>query len=490
MTLRDEDYKRIVPRAMEAFRHLPNVHSVGIGGRERAGKPTGEIVLKVFVRKKSAREALSLDAVIPSEFEGVPTDVVEAPEPNLSAAPGGKVLGGPYDKDERRYRPLRGGIQVSGAAGAGFGTLGIICRVDEPPPTRIVAMTCHHVLFASAAAEVAALKVGQPTSEDSVTKCCRGVFGTFLKGYRDNTMDAAAVLFEKDTEYYPQIEEIGVVNSDHAITVAEAATLTYPVRKRGRTTRLTGGTIQAIGAVHGSGISGYMVIKPNPEPGGGTATFADHGDSGSGVVNDTIEVVGLLFAMSSLTPGDTEAGWGFAWGIGELKARFAADGLDLICDSGTTLNEKRVAQVGAIAEIADSAAPVVARKIEADLSDSQLGRALTGFWLRHSTELNRLVNRNRRVTTRWHRSGGPALFQCGLRSVYNPATPIPEVIEGRPTDECLRAVLDLFDQYGSQSLRDDIRAYRALLPSVSGRSYVDLLAALRGQPKVDATWPD
>src|SRR5689334_13419182 len=131
MTLRDEEYKRLVLRAMEAFRNLPNVHSVGIGGRERGGQPTGEIVLKVFVREKTAHDALSPEAIIPVEFEGVPTDVVQAPEPKRSAAPGGAALGGPYAEDEARHRPLRCGIQLSGAAGTGLGTLGIIFRVDE-----------------------------------------------------------------------------------------------------------------------------------------------------------------------------------------------------------------------------------------------------------------------------------------------------------------------------------------------------------------------
>jgi len=488
MTLTEEEYKRVVPRAMAAFRDLPNVHSVGLGGRERAGKPTGEIVLKVFVHRKTAAESLAPDKRIPATFEGVPTDVVEAPEPNHPiAAPAGVALGGPYNEEEGRYRPLRGGIQLGGKAFGGLGTLGFICRVDEPPPNRIVAITCHHVLFSSAAAEVANTAVGQPTPDDSVTKCCRGVFGTFLKGYRDNTMDAAAVRFEKDTEYYPQIEELGPVNSDHSITLPEAATLTYPVRKRGRTTRLTGGTIQAVNAVHASGLSGYMVIKPNAESGGGTATFADHGDSGSAVVNDDVAICGLLFAMSSLTPGAAQAGWGFAWDIDVMKARFAADGLDLICDSSATADDKRVAQVGAAAPLETTTAPAVARQLESDLSDSELGRALTAFWLRHSVELNHLVNRNRRVTTRWHRAGGSALFQVGVRSVYNPATPFPTEIAGRSTDECLQAVLDVFDQYGSHALRDDIRTYRKLIPPVAGRSYVELLAALRGEPE-GARW--
>jgi len=32
-------------------KELPGVTAVGLGGRERAGEPTGEIVLKVFVER-------------------------------------------------------------------------------------------------------------------------------------------------------------------------------------------------------------------------------------------------------------------------------------------------------------------------------------------------------------------------------------------------------------------------------------------------------
>lgn len=89
------------------------------------------------------------------------------------------------------------------------------------------------------------------------------------------------------------------------------------------------------------------------------------------------------------------------------------------------MNEKRVAQVGPAAPTEITAAPAVARRLESDLSDTEIGRALTSLWLRHSVELNQLVNHNRRVLTRWHRAGGAALFQCGVRSVHDPALPIP-----------------------------------------------------------------
>src|SRR5437588_7474487 len=91
-----KDYTDLVRRAVAAFRGLPGVHTVGIGGRERAGRPTGELVLKVFVSAKRSSSQLSAREIVPATFDGVPTDVVEAPAPKPAAASGGAKLGGPY----------------------------------------------------------------------------------------------------------------------------------------------------------------------------------------------------------------------------------------------------------------------------------------------------------------------------------------------------------------------------------------------------------
>jgi hypothetical protein len=85
----DQELFEIARRAAKAFGRLPNVHSVGIGGRERAGKPTGEVVLKVFVRQKLPTDRLDPGALIPESFEGIPTDVIPAGDPKrLVLVPG------------------------------------------------------------------------------------------------------------------------------------------------------------------------------------------------------------------------------------------------------------------------------------------------------------------------------------------------------------------------------------------------------------------
>jgi hypothetical protein len=152
-------------------------------------------------------------------------------------------------------------------------------------------------------------------------------------------------------------------------------------------------------------------------------------------------------------------------------------------ENSTTQNDKRTVAVRPDDPVEDlaieaSQPAAIIQQIEGDLALSEIGRILMTLWSRHSTELTQLVNTNRRVTARWHRLGGPALLQSALLSAYDRALTLPGTIIGRSPDDCLRDILDLFEQYGSPSLQHDIRAHRSLLPPVAGRSYGEILASL------------
>lgn len=56
---------------------FPNVVGTGIGYRQRKGQTTGELCLVVMVSQKLERLDLPDDAILPSELDGVPVDVVE-----------------------------------------------------------------------------------------------------------------------------------------------------------------------------------------------------------------------------------------------------------------------------------------------------------------------------------------------------------------------------------------------------------------------------
>jgi hypothetical protein len=80
----DLDRIRGVKRGASARLHaLPGVHSVGVGGKLVEGKDTGELAIVVFVEKKKKREELSEGQLVPSQIEGIKTDVVESPRVRL-----------------------------------------------------------------------------------------------------------------------------------------------------------------------------------------------------------------------------------------------------------------------------------------------------------------------------------------------------------------------------------------------------------------------
>jgi hypothetical protein len=76
--IRDEELDRL--RAVKALYEADlmrkvNVVGVGIGLRQRGGKPTDEPTIVVSVTQKAPLSQLNPDDVIPRELEGVPVDV-------------------------------------------------------------------------------------------------------------------------------------------------------------------------------------------------------------------------------------------------------------------------------------------------------------------------------------------------------------------------------------------------------------------------------
>ena len=285
--------------------------AVGLGGRERDGRPTGEIVLKVFVERKLPADELTPGRLLPGEFEGLGVDVVELPEPALEVDPAPPQPGSPgtsaADLDSTEFRPLKGGACVQVAlAGAGLGTLGCFLT-DAADPTKVYALTNFHVVNVKGGAQPVAgtTRLGQPDNQDGPTKCCSHLIGTFAAGSGNAVRDAAVVRLDGGATWLAEITEIGVVTGTHTLTVAEVAPLNYQVRKRGMRTGLTGGIVEALNTqntIDGVTRNNVIVVRPNPNAGvkaGGTLFFSDHGDSGSAVVNATNEIVALHFAGST-----------------------------------------------------------------------------------------------------------------------------------------------------------------------------------------------
>ena len=516
-------------RAAERLLRLPGVNGVGLGGRERGGRPTGQIVLKVFVDEKLPPSALPEGALVPDEVEGLPTDVVALGEAELDQAPA-PPTGTPEppldQRDLRRHRPLVGGgrlqISITGKAG---GTLGCLV-IDPADPEKVYALTNEHVMESSTnPPTVRRTKVGQPTNQDSVTKCCSHIIGTYAGGGKDALRDAALLQLHPGTEWKADILEIGNVTGTHTVTPAEAATLTFQVRKRGQRTGLTGGVVQAVSVtrtIAGVQHTNLVVVRPNPDPtvaAGTPVYFSAAGDSGSAVVDATNRVVGLHFARIS---SGANVGSSVSSPIADCIAQFlAVEGLTVEIATATTPGEVKTVPGAAMVAVPpevvsalapgrpdlDTApvasgrasgsrparvpvggwlpglappAPAALTSMQRDLDRSEAGRALITAWLEHQHEVLGLLETNRRVATVWHRSGGSALFQLLIRMLDDPRVTLPETLAGRPLPDVLDRVRDAFARHGSEALRRDLDAVRARLPDLGGLTYPQVVARLEG----------
>lgn len=264
---------------------LSNIIGWGIGA-----KTTDETVLSdENVVRIYVRELLS-DQVIPEQFEGLPTDVIEVGEievDEIIAAQGPEPL-----------RPTPCGVSV-GHPAITAGTLGCLVKRGE----NHYILSNNHVLAASNAAEPGDRVLqpgpadgGMPPDDEIAT----------LEPYQEidftggpNHIDAAIALVGdcNQTIVLPKIMEIGIPR-----TTPRDATFDQTVQKRGRTTRHTVGVVVDISADvrvnfshRGSAwFEDQIVVKSND-----SNPFSRGGDSGSLIVDaGTCEPVGLLFANS------------------------------------------------------------------------------------------------------------------------------------------------------------------------------------------------
>jgi len=286
---------------------LPGVTGVAIAEKVSGGKKTGEMAIVVYVEKK--RDVPAKDRV-PKEIQGVKTDVVQRRfKPNALV---------PVEQlrpaiDATRYTQLRGGMSVGPCRSIFLeppdvpapgnytvvGTLGAVVRdngTDEP-----MLLTNFHVAAVNDgwSSGDAMAQPGRPDGgtcpADTVGELARAVVqGT--TGTSGAGVDGAVIRLTGTRTSECSIIGIGTV------TGTAVATEGMAVRKRGRTTELTFGTVSStdltVSVNFGDGI-GTVVFQDQIEievDDTQSPAFGISGDSGSVIVNETGRVVGLYFA--------------------------------------------------------------------------------------------------------------------------------------------------------------------------------------------------
>lgn len=291
---------------------------VGIGHKKTGGKTLAELCLVALVQSKVSEDTLPEGAAIPSELGGYRTDVVEVG--HLRA----------MTSRLERWRPAVGGISI-GHFQVTAGTLG--CVVYNLASAEPLILSNNHVLANSNDCSLhdPILQQGKVdggvAGEDTIATLSRFVpirfqkadssislpvfiiqlglwLAEFLKNEsmknffesllpQINLVDAAVAKPLDPLMVLPEVLEIGVP------TGIMDASLDMAVRKSGRTTGITNGTIEVINAtVTVSYGDNKTALFENQII---TSAMCMGGDSGSVLFSaESNQVVGLLFGGSSL----------------------------------------------------------------------------------------------------------------------------------------------------------------------------------------------
>ena len=262
------------------------VHSVGIGYKKADGKNNGQLALLIYVDSPIMVEELSKSDIIPSN---IPIDIIYEPQLSYDILfVNNKDI---INTDQGRYRPLIGGIQIylTNFSGSWIGTLGTFVKSQDDSDKNIYLLSNLHVLNSSG------LAVLQPL------KGAKNIIAITLENKDFPNSDAALAESNDSAEIEVNtIEGIGKVSKTQILSDAD---LNKRVIKRGRTTGLTEGTIEAINVtVHlVDDTVRYDCVRVRADDG---KLFSDSGDSGSPVIlKDENKLVGLHFAGNKVLGG-------------------------------------------------------------------------------------------------------------------------------------------------------------------------------------------
>lgn len=153
---RYRELEEICKNAIPALLSLPNVVGAGIGHKTRQGFNSGRACITVLVSKKNPLDDLPEEERIPSQINGVLTDVLETGE--LAAVTGTPAAGNDPGRTGR-MRPARPGISI-GHYLVTAGTLGAVvydARTSEP-----LILSNNHVLANSSNGSDGRAKLGDP----------------------------------------------------------------------------------------------------------------------------------------------------------------------------------------------------------------------------------------------------------------------------------------------------------------------------------------
>ncbi len=414
---------------------FPNVVNVAIGLKETSGKLTDEIVFQVFVMEKVDKDSLDPSELIPKKIKGYKTDVVIVPKAVNRI-------------DSSEHRPVTGGVQISNGKGH-VGTLG--CFAQLVTDDTLVLLSNEHVLYSDGA--VAGDKIGQPNLDNKCCCCCAyvdGIIGTILSPAINNSNVDCAIAIVNTGVATDYILNNSMANTELHINGTDTAVVGDLVRKIGRTSGLTNGRVNSINGPTSSK-TGQIFIRPVDtetftESTNGKKAFSDGGDSGSAIIDEANNIIGLLWGGD---PGTHTVDETYACHINDVLTAFRDAGKEIILK---LTPENR----SAIAHNTKLQPQRLNLDIRSRLLETEKGTLLVNLFEIHQKEVLNLINNNRKVKVLWHRLQGPAFTAHIAKSYREREYAIPKEIKGVSIQELMIKMAEVLKENGSDGLKKDI----------------------------------
>jgi hypothetical protein len=463
---------------------IPGVVHVSVGLKQKGGKITDQLCIRVYVKEKKDEENIPPDERIPPEINGVPTDV------NI-------IRQFEFSLDFTRYRPIKGGIQVTNRiiglnnAGDGtqmpVGTMGCaaIDKTDDAP----VLLSNWHVLYGNFGrngdkvyqpapstlqpVDIADLPYRPRDDNDKIAVLRRNAISEKVDG-AIAAIDVSSCCRCCGIHYSNEINGLSVIVNGqprpprNTIVGDEAAVSGMTVFKVGQSTLRTEGVVVDDNYpsfdITKDGTTYTFTGQIHIENINNTLPFSDHGDSGSVIINLSNKIVGLLFA-SGIPP----AGSGLPFlslanhisdVLSELNIRIPYS-QDVEVIAGETLTDVPSA-------VLEAPVPEPYRALRERLESKEVTAKLFALGQRHSEEIAYLVNHCRPVTVAWHRSHGPALLATVMCAVRDGHYKLPATVKGVAPFEVLERMRDALSQHGSAALREMIASAEIDLEELFG----------------------
>ncbi len=302
---RRQEVSRVKGENEQDLLGLANVTGVFTGTKVTGGVDTGTIAIVVTVSEKKDVPAKQR---VPAEINGIPTDVIEEVIEPMQMANAIRLEDLEPVVDATMYATLEGGMSIGPCrsffleppevAEAGnyvfVGTLG--CMVTDNATNDPMMLSNFHVMCVDDSWSVGDT-MAQPSRVDGGS-CPADQVGALARAQLTPSVDGAVASIS-GRPHVCEILEIGDING------TAVAAQNMAVRKRGRTTELTHGTVTAVDYTtsvdYGDGLG--VVTFTNQirivNDAAQSAFFGKKGDSGSVVVDSSNNVVGLYFAGNS-----------------------------------------------------------------------------------------------------------------------------------------------------------------------------------------------